>query len=71
MTTIIHDFYCTKCGLRMPLPRKRSLLKETGHLKKLYCLNCKEEVNFVECTDKFTYNDYLQKRKELKENEQG
>lgn len=45
-----HDFYCLKCGKKgIPLARKRSNLKETLHRKKLYCLNCKIEVNHIEC----------------------
>lgn len=46
---ITSDFYCTKCGNKgIPIARKIGKQKEPGHLKKLYCLYCKEEVNFVE-----------------------
>lgn len=45
-----HDFYCMLCGKKgIPITRKRSLLKEPFHKKKLYCLNCKTEVNHIEC----------------------
>lgn len=45
-----HTFYCTQCGRQgIPICRKKSRMKEGGHLKKLYCLNCKREVNHVEC----------------------
>lgn len=45
-----HDFYCLRCGKKgIPIARKRSKLKEPLHRKKLYCLNCKIEVNHIEC----------------------
>ena len=62
----IHDFYCGKCGFVMPLPRRKSKKKEYAHLKKIYCIRCKGEVNFIEDNNKgFSYNEY---KKEL-ENE--
>ena len=43
------DFYCTKCGRKgIPLVRKQGQQREPGHLKKLYCLACGEEVNHAE-----------------------
>lgn len=46
----IHEFYCTKCGRAgLPLPRRKESLREKGHLKKLWCPWCKEEVNHYEC----------------------
>ena len=57
----IHDFYCGECGFVMPLPRKKSKKKEFAHLKKLYCIKCKEEVNFIEDNGKsFVYNEYIE-----------
>ena len=57
---LIHEFYCTRCGFKMELPRKKSKKRETRHLKKLYCCNCKEEINFVECNNvSYSYEDYL------------
>ena len=49
---IVHDFYCTKCGSKgINVPRIKGKLREPGHLKKLFCLKCQEEVNHVETTD--------------------
>lgn len=57
---VIHNFYCTQCGTRgIPIPRKNNKQREAGHLKKMYCLCCDKEVNFVEINDKYTYNDFL------------
>ena len=59
---IVHDFYCTKCGSKgINVPRIKGKLREPGHLKKLFCLKCQEEVNHVETTDngKYTYYDFL------------
>lgn len=55
------DFYCTCCGKKgIPIIRKMGKLKESGHLKKLYCLFCKKETNHCEirsCGD-YTYFDF-------------
>ena len=57
---IINEFYCTRCGFKMELPRPKSKKRETGHLKNLYCCVCKEEMNFVECNNiSYSYADYL------------
>lgn len=51
-----HIFFCTQCGRQgIPICRKKSKMKEGGHLKKLYCLYCKKEINHVECIE---YSDY-------------
>lgn len=57
------DFYCTKCGRKgVPVARKQGQLREPGHLKKLYCLYCKEEVNHAEIREigGYTYEDFLE-----------
>ena len=44
------DFYCTRCGRQgIPIARRAGHGLEAGHLKRLFCLTCKEEVNHVEC----------------------
>lgn len=56
-----NKFFCTKCGKEgIPILRKQNLQKEPGHLKILYCLNCKEEINHAECRPmgKYTYEDF-------------
>lgn len=46
------SMYCTCCGQKgVIIPRKASQQREPGHLKKLYCLNCQRETNFVEIKD--------------------
>ena len=48
----ISNFYCTKCGKKgMSLPRKIGKNREAGHLKKIYCINCKKDWNHVEVRD--------------------
>ena len=45
----LSDFYCTRCGNKgIPVFRTAGKEKEPGHLKKLFCLYCQEEVNMVE-----------------------
>lgn len=54
-------FYCTCCGnLGIPVLRQ-GRQREAGHLKKLFCLTCKREVNHVEVKfgTHYDYNDFL------------
>jgi hypothetical protein len=45
-----NEFYCTCCASKgIPIARKKGKEREAGHLKKLFCLKCKQERNFVEC----------------------
>ena len=42
-------FFCTQCGNEgIPIIRKKSHLRKKGHLKKLYCIYCKKEINHIE-----------------------
>ena len=50
-------FFCTQCGKEtISIARTKSKQREGGHLKKLYCLNCKKENNCVEIRGLF--DDY-------------
>lgn len=50
----LHDFYCISCGQKnLSLPRDPGKLKGKFHRKKMYCRNCKAEVNHIECRDDF------------------
>lgn len=58
------EFYCTQCGSRQvfSIPRPHNKDRASGHLKKMYCFNCNEEKNFVECkpfASKYNYQDFL------------
>lgn len=45
-----HSFYCLNCGNRgIPIRRKIGHQHGAGHRKKLYCPNCRVEVNHMEC----------------------
>lgn len=55
------EFYCTKCGNKgLPVMRKKGQQREPGHLKKLFCINCQEEVNHAEIREigGYTYEDF-------------
>lgn len=42
-------FFCTECGNEgIPIMRPAGQQREPGHLKKLYCIHCKKEVNHAE-----------------------
>lgn len=56
------EFYCVNCGQRgIPIPRKKGAEREAGHLKRLYCLTCRQEWNFVEIKpySHYTHDDFL------------
>lgn len=58
---IFSDFYCTKCGLKnFPIIRTIGGERESGHLKKLFCIHCQQEVNMVEIKPKgkYTLNEF-------------
>jgi len=62
-TVSFDEFYCTKCGEKgIPIPRRKGSERNAGHLKRLYCLNCKREVNFCECKpfSKYTHHEFLE-----------
>lgn len=42
------DLWCKECGFNMIIPRKRSNLREVGHIKHMYCPKCEEETAFIE-----------------------
>lgn len=47
---VMNSFYCINCGKKtLDLPRNRGFQHEKFHRKKLYCFNCKTEINHVEC----------------------
>ena len=58
-----NEFYCTQCGRRnFDLPRKRGREREPGHLKKIFCPQCKDTVNHVEVkqyAQNYTYFDFV------------
>ncbi len=54
----ISEFYCIKCGNKgMPIARSNGNQREGGHMKKLYCITCKRQVNHVEIKP-FSEYDY-------------
>lgn len=55
------EFYCTKCGRRgIPIARRVGKQREAEHLKRLYCIFCKEEVNHAEIRPfgEYNYEDF-------------
>jgi hypothetical protein len=66
VTIVTSDFYCINCGNKgIPIARKRGAEREAGHLKKIYCIKCKESWNHVECKvfSHYTYDDFLIEKK--------
>lgn len=54
------EFYCTKCGnpQKFSIPRPNGQARPAGHLKKMYCFHCEQEVNFCE-VKRYTKYDYF------------
>ena len=42
------SFTCPDCGSKFPIPRAQSMRRETGHIKDLWCYNCKKRVKMIE-----------------------
>lgn len=60
---LLSDFYCTCCGSKgIPIMRKAGQSREPGHLKKLFCLKCKEDTNHVEVRPygSYRYENFLE-----------
>lgn len=58
----ISDMYCTQCGQKnIPIQRKKGHARESGHLKKMYCIYCQKDVNMVEIRGfgSYTLDDFL------------
>ena len=57
----VSDFYCTQCGSRgLPVVRTGGNAREPGHLKKLYCPQCRTQTNHAEIRPfgKYDYEDF-------------
>ncbi len=64
---ILSKMYCTKCGKEgIGIFRKPSQCREPGHLKKMYCIYCKEEINHVEIRSIFSDYNYEDFKLEIK-----
>ena len=48
--TIIDILECTECGLEMFVPRKKTSMRQNGHIKTMWCVNCQKKTDFVEHT---------------------
>ena len=59
---ISSEMYCTKCGRKgIYIPRKVGDGRGSGHLKKLFCIHCKQVINHCEIIDnssKYTLEDF-------------
>lgn len=55
-------FFCTRCGKEgIPIPRMQGQERKAGHLKKLYCIYCREELNHAEIKEEgYTYQDFME-----------
>lgn len=57
MKIIQNKFFCTECGKEgISVIRQENRQREIGHLKKLYCLNCKKETNHAEIREMEGYS---------------
>ena len=65
----ISEMYCTCCGKKgIAIPRKNGNFRESGHLKKLYCIHCKMEKNHVEIRPFYSDYNYEDFKLEMKYN---
>ena len=52
--TVISEFTCMECGMKVPLPRNHGNQRESGHVKDIYCPGCKKVSKFKE----LKYNEF-------------
>ena len=46
---VISSLYCISCGKQgIPIWREKAHIREQGHRKALYCMNCKTVINHIE-----------------------
>lgn len=49
--TELRQVACEVCGHQMPIQRRRSKLRSTGHVKHMYCPSCTEITAHIESKD--------------------
>lgn len=72
--TMNSDFYCVNCLTKgIPIPRRSGSERKAGHLKRLYCLNCKKEFNHVECKagTRYDFDDLIFEKENGNFDEEG
>ncbi len=68
-----HDFYCTRCGKKGIPVCRTGRNRETGHLKKLYCIHCGIQTNHAECISgtKYSKEDFIKEFEAGNFNDEG
>lgn len=62
----ISSCYCTQCGNMVTVSRPMAKQREKGHLKRIYCVNCKKEINHYEVRafdSDFSYAEFMEEIK--------
>ena len=68
--TVRSDLICTMCGEVITIQRNKVKLYKPGHIKDLWCPNCKKDRKFYELKDADTYYyKILYKQNRTKEEE--
>lgn len=49
----IVNLTCSECGMTFPIPRKKSVRREAGHIKDLWCFKCKTTTKHLEPSDRY------------------
>lgn len=44
----ISDVYCSQCGMKTTVPRKKNKQREKGHVKDVWCVHCKTITKHIE-----------------------
>lgn len=58
---VISRFYCISCGKQgIPIWREKAHIRERGHRKALYCLNCKTVINHIEVRTLDEWDQFLE-----------
>lgn len=49
------NLYCTKCGLKMVIPRPQARKRKEGHIKTMFCARCQSKTDFKETYKEVQY----------------
>jgi transcription elongation factor Elf1 len=52
-TVTLRVFQCPTCGVKMVMPKKANRITKNGHLKTLYCYQCKTDKQMVQISNSY------------------
>lgn len=47
-SVIFRLFECLECHERIEIPKKKNKMTGNGHIKTMWCIGCKKDMNFIQ-----------------------